>query len=152
MYIPAISMCIFLHSQERPMEGMMVWVWSEWPILHVWIFRFKNLRFLTYEGSRLSEWVLPAISMCIFLHSQERPMEGMMVWVWSEWPILHVWIFRFKNLRFLTYEGSRLSEWVLPAISMCIFLHSQERPMEGMMVWVWSEWPILRVWCINFQI
>ena len=64
-------------------------------------------------------------------------------------------VYKFSDLRTFDFGHTKAidcrSEY-FTAISMCIFLHSQERPMEGMMVWVWSEWPILRVWCINFQI
>ena len=58
--------------------------------------------------------------------------------------------FDFWHTKAIDCRSERLVYF--PAISMCIFLHSQERPMEGMTVCVWSEWPILRVWCINFQI
>ena len=35
---------------------------------------------------------------------------------------------------------------------MYAYLHSQVRPIPGMMVRVCSVWPTLSIWCIKFQI
>ena len=146
----------------------MVWVSSVWPTLRAWhvmfriqeppIFNIPRL-YITHGQSAifahfLSTWI------CVILHSQEHPIQGLMVWVSSVWPTLRTWhvMFRiqeppiFNNYtKSITHGQSAifarfLSTWI------CVILHSQEHPIQGLMVWVSSVWPTLRTWHVMFRI
>ena len=157
---------LFLHSLEHPMQGLLVWFRSVWPSLPVWCITFGVLKPSNFLKSKVITqcWCTIFVQfgaglISLFLHSLEHPMQGLMVWFRSVWPSLPVWCITFGVLKPSNFLKSKVINPCRSAILVqfgagwiSLFLHSLEHPMQGLMVWFWSVWPSLPVWCITFSV